>query len=178
MATALNTPQVLTQPIAENGDKNTIPATNDQSTGLMSQSVGFPAICSQPIADGGKAPSRADMNGALNIVSSQHFFFQNGGTETFRPEVSSAIGGYPKDARLWYKDSSGNTLILRSLIANNTYNFNTNSAYVDDGTHWVADVPTKSYVQDYTQTYFNQRMQVVSSLPTSPESDVFYFVKG
>lgn len=174
MTNSLNTPSVLTQPIAENGDKNTIPATNEPSSGNMSQSLGFPPICSTRIADGGKAPSRKDMNGALNLTSRHHYFLQNGGTETFRQEVSDAIGGYPKDARLWYKDSNGNTLILRSLIGNNTYNFNTNSAYVDDGVHWTADVPTKSYVQNY----FDSRMQDVNALPSNPDSNVFYFVKG
>ena len=135
MAGSLNTPDVLTQPIAENGDKNTIPSTNDQSLGQMSQSTGFPAICSERIADGGKAPRRADFNGAFNMLSRYIFFKQNGGVETFRADVSTAIGGYPKDAILGYKTSTEFKLV-RSLIANNTYNFNTNPEYIDDDTHW------------------------------------------
>lgn len=130
MATTLNTPDVLTQPIANNGDKNSIPSTNDPTTGLMSQSLGFPPVCSERIADGGKAPSRADMNGALNLTSQHHFFLQNGGTETFRQAVSDAIGGYPMDARLWYTDSLGNSRIVKSTRTNNTYNFNSDSSYV------------------------------------------------
>lgn len=139
MAQSLNTPDVLTQPIATNGTKNSIPNTNDQSLGLMSQSTGFPPICSERIADGGKAPRRADFNGAFNLVTQQHFFFQNGGTETFRQDVSDAIGGYPLNARLWYTDSNNKSVIVRSLIQNNTYNFNTTPSYID-GIHWVVDV--------------------------------------
>lgn len=139
MAQTLNTPDVLTQPIAENGTKNSIPATNDQSLGLMSQSTGFPAICSDRIADGGKAPRRADFNGAFNLVSQHHFFLQNGGCETFRQDVSDAIGGYPAGARLWYVNQAGESLIVRSLIQNNTYNFNNDPSYID-GLKWVVDI--------------------------------------
>ena len=139
MAQTLNTPDVLTQPIAENGTKNSIPATNDQSLGLMSQSTGFPAICSDRIADGGKAPRRADFNGAFNLVSQHHFFLQNGGCETFRQDVSDAIGGYPAGARLWYVNQAGESLIVRSLIQNNTYNFNDDPSYID-GLKWVVDM--------------------------------------
>lgn len=139
MANTLNTPDVLTQPIATNGTKNAIPNTNDQSLGLMSQSTGFPAICSERIADGGKAPRRADFNGAFNLVSQHHFFLQNGGTETFRQSVSDAIGGYPLNSRLWFTNSNGESVIVRSLIANNTYNFNNDPTYID-GIKWVVDV--------------------------------------
>lgn len=139
MAGTLNTPDVLTQPIATNGTKNSIPNTNDQSLGLMSQSTGFPAICSERIADGGKAPRRADFNGAFNLVSQHHFFLQNGGTETFRQDVSDAIGGYPLNSRLWFTNTNGESVIVRSLIQNNTYNFNNAPSYID-GIHWVVDV--------------------------------------
>lgn len=139
MANTLNTPDVLTQPIANNGTKNAIPNTNDQSLGLMSQSTGFPAICSERIADGGKAPRRADFNGAFNLVSQHHFFLQNGGTETFRQSVSDAIGGYPINSRLWFTNSNGESVIVRSLISNNTYNFNNDPSYID-GIKWVVDV--------------------------------------
>lgn len=145
MAQSLNTPDVLTQPIAQNGDKNTIPNTNDQSLGEMSQSTGFPAICSTPITDGGKAPRRGDFNGAFNLISQQHFFFQNGGMNTFRQDVSNAIGGYPLNARLWYTDSNNESVIVRSLIQNNTYNFNSNPSYID-GVHWVVEIESGSKV--------------------------------
>ena len=141
MASSLNTPDVLTQPIATNGDKNSIPSTNDESLGLMSQSKGFPAICSERIADGGKAPRRADFNGAFFLLSQLHFFLQNGGTPTFRQDVSDAIGGYPEGAILWYKPAVGDVMIVRSEIQNNTYNFNTDPSYID-GLKWKVVTPT------------------------------------
>ena len=139
MAQTLNTPDVLTQPIAQNGDKNIIPNTNDPLDGEMSQSLGFPQVCSERIADGGKAPRRADVNGAFNLISQQHFFFQNGGMNTFRQDVSNAIGGYPLNARLWYTDSNNESVIVRSLIQNNTFNFNTDPSYID-GIHWIVEL--------------------------------------
>lgn len=154
MASSLNTPDVLTQPIAENGDKNTIPATNDQSLGQMSQSTGFPAICSERIADGGKAPRRADFNGAFNMLSRYIYFNQNGGVETFRADVSTAIGGYPKDAILGYKTATDFKLV-RSLVANNTYNFNTNPSYIDDGTHWESVIPMSKNISNWSSNVTN-----------------------
>ena len=154
MAGSLNTPDVLTQPIAENGDKNTIPATNDQSLGQMSQSTGFPEICSERIADGGKAPRRADFNGVFNMLSRYIFFKQNGGIETFRADVSTAIGGYPKDAILGYRTSTEFKLV-RSLIANNTYNFNTTPSYIDDGTHWESVIPMSKNIANWSSNVSN-----------------------
>ena len=154
MASSLNTPDVLTQPIAENGDKNTIPSTNDQSLGQMSQSTGFPAICSERIADGGKAPRRADFNGAFNMLSRYIFFNQNGGVETFRADVSTAIGGYPKDAILGYKTATEFKLV-RSLIANNTYNFNTTPSYIDDGSHWESVIPMSKNISNWSSNVSN-----------------------
>lgn len=141
MASSLTEPDVLSQAIATNGDKNTIPNTNDQSLGQMSQSTGFPPICSERIADGGKAPRRADFNGAFNLLSQHNFYLQNGGQETFRQAVSDAIGGYPAGAILFYKPSVGDVMIVRSEINNNTYNFNDDPSYID-GLKWKVVTPT------------------------------------
>lgn len=135
MANSQTTPDVLAQPFAENGDKNAIPTTNDPSTGLASLSLGLPPITSQRIQDGGKAPRRADVNGIMNLVSQQHYFFQNGGFYPFRADVSSAIGGYPLNALLLNIDSNGRVSFMQSLVANNTYNYVTNPEYID-GVHW------------------------------------------
>lgn len=148
MASSLNTPDVLTQPIAENGTKNSIPNTNDQSLGLVSQSTGFPAICSERIADGGKAPRRADFNGVFNLLSRYMFFKQNGGVETFRSDVSTAIGGYPLNAILSYKNGS-DVKFVRSMIANNTYNFVSTPSYIDDGVHWETVIPSMSWINSH-----------------------------
>ena len=136
MATVLNQPEVLSQPFAENGDKNTIPVTNDGTTGEASQSLGFPAICSQPVPPNGNGipPSRADFNGIFNLLSGQFFYLQNGGKFTFNQDVSNAIGGYPQGAILTYTNNNISYEVV-SLIANNTYNFVTNPEYID-GVKW------------------------------------------
>lgn len=132
----INTPDVLETPFADQGQKNTIPV-NPTGTYLASQKEGFPPVTMLPIASGGEPPAGEDMNGVLNLISQQHFFFQNGGMETFRQDVSDAIGGYPEGAILWYAPSGTNKAIpVKSLIGNNTYNFNTTPSYIDD-IHWT-----------------------------------------
>jgi hypothetical protein len=57
------------RPFANEGTKNIIPATNNETTGLASQTNGFPAITQVPIKAGGIAPTRADFNGILYMLS-------------------------------------------------------------------------------------------------------------
>jgi len=72
-------PTLLTMPIAENGQKNTIPATQAAAgDGLLSQSTGFPPETALPLGAGGKAPTREDFNGALNLLSDIAFYAQKG----------------------------------------------------------------------------------------------------
>jgi microcystin-dependent protein len=68
-------------PIAENGQKNTIPATQAAAgDGLLSQSTGFPPETALPLGAGGKAPTREDFNGAFNLLSDIAFYSQKGWT--------------------------------------------------------------------------------------------------
>lgn len=77
----VNNPTLLTMPIAENGQKNTIPATQAAAgDGLLSQSTGFPPETSLPLGAGGKAVKREDFNGALNLLSNLAFYSQKGWT--------------------------------------------------------------------------------------------------
>ena len=128
------TPQVIQQPFAAQGDKNTIP---NAATGTNRASLqeGFPPITGMPVNKGGIPPERLDFNGAMNLNSQFYFAFQNGWWPTFSKQVSDAIGGYPKDAVLWLFDSTKiRARILQSLIPNNTYNFNTDASYI--GKYW------------------------------------------
>ena len=129
------TPQVLAQPFAAQGDKNTIP---NAATGTNKASLqeGFPPITGQPINQGGIPPERQDFNGAMNLNSQFYFAFQNGWWPTFSQEVSDAIGGYPQNAILCYFVPASNSVqFVRSLIPNNTYNFVTTPSYI--GQYWV-----------------------------------------
>lgn len=134
---SLDLPQILYQPFAATGDKNTIlnsPSTDDPQRANLQ--TGFPAITQIPIANGGIPPERMDFNGLGYLLSSFYFFTQCGGVYTFNQDVSNAIGGYPLGAVLYYTDSNGTTYKVRSLLENNTFDFVTTPSYIDDK-HWA-----------------------------------------
>lgn len=133
---SLDLPQILYQPFAATGDKNTIlnsPSTEDPQRANLQ--TGFPTITQIPIANGGIPPERMDFNGLGYLLSSFYFFTQCGGVYTFNRNVSNAIGGYPLGAVLYYTDSNGTTYKVRSLLENNTFDFVTTPSYIDDE-HW------------------------------------------
>lgn len=72
-------PTLLSMPLAQNGQKNVIPATQATAgDGLFSQSTGFPAETSLPLGAGGVAPSREDFNGLANLLGGVAFYAQKG----------------------------------------------------------------------------------------------------
>ena len=71
-------PTLLTSPIAENGDKNVIPASTGATTGLLDQEHGFQQINELPLQAGGLPPQRKDFNGAFNLLSKILFYVQKG----------------------------------------------------------------------------------------------------
>lgn len=71
-------PTLLEMPIARDGAKNSIPSTTSPTTGLLSQQFGWQDINSMPVQQGGKAPSRLDFNGVLNLLSNILFYSQKG----------------------------------------------------------------------------------------------------
>ena len=156
------TPQVLQQPFAAQGDKNTIP---NAATGTNKASLqeGFPPITGQPINQGGIPPERQDFNGIMNLNSQFYFAFQNGWLPTFSQDVSDAIGGYPQGAVLWYQTDNG-LQILQSTIPNNTNNFITNPSVI--GTSWVTVGATQAYVQQAIPNYFyTQISNCITKIP-------------
>ena len=154
MASSNQTPDVLFSPIAANADAsdiNTIPQTYDPANyGYAAQNVGFPTECRLPVLnpDGtlgqGRAPRMQDWNGIMKLVSSHNFFLQNGGSYTFNPTVSSNIGGYPKNAVLWYFPENEAPCLVYSLINDNTNNFVDDPTLID-GIHWEMLVNPSSY---------------------------------
>lgn len=162
----LTQPTLLLKPFAEEGDKNTIPVTNTDATNpqLADLTNGFPEITSLDPDDGGIPAERKDFNALGYLTTLYDYFYQAGGTFTWNDTIANAIGGYPLGARLWYTDTNGVTLILRSTKGNNLDNFTQNQSYI--GTSWVKDTVT-------TDTF-----QVVDSLPQNPVNGVFYFVRG
>lgn len=81
-----NNPTLLSMPLAQNGQKNVIPATQATAgDGLFSQSTGFPAETSLPLGAGGVAPSREDFNGMANLLGGVAFMAQKGFTFNYDP---------------------------------------------------------------------------------------------
>lgn len=162
----LTQPTLLLKPFANSGDKNTIPEINSDVSNpqLADLTNGFPQITSESPDDGGLPPERKDFNGLGYLTTLYDYFYQAGGTFTWNDTIANAIGGYPLGARLWYTDTNGVTLILRSTKGNNLDNFTQNQSYI--GTSWVKDTVT------------TDMFQVVDSLPQNPIDDVFYFVRG
>lgn len=162
----LTQPTLLLKPFAQSGDKNTIPETNTDTSNpqLADLTNGFPQITSESPDDGGLPPERKDFNGLGYLTTLYDYFYQCGGTFTYNATIASAIGGYPLGARLWYTNSNGVTMILRSTVGNNSYDFTQDESYI--GTYWVADTVT------------TDMFQTVDALPASPVNGVYYFVKG
>lgn len=162
----LTQPTLLLKPFAQSGDKNTIPEINSDVSNpqLADLTNGFPQITSESPDDGGLPPERKDFNGLGYLTTLYDYFYQAGGTFTWNDTIANAIGGYPLGARLWYTDTNGVTLILRSTKGNNLDNFTQNQSYI--GTSWVKDTVT------------TDMFQVVDSLPQNRVNDVFYFIRG
>lgn len=71
-------PTLLKMPLGRDGDKATIPVTDDGTTGDFSQQYGFQLINSLPLTAGGKAVLRQDLNGVFNLLSNILFYAQKG----------------------------------------------------------------------------------------------------
>lgn len=73
-------PTLLQYPLVVDGDKNTIPATDDGTTGLFSQRYGWQQINSLPLDAGGKAVRREDYNGVFALLGNLLWYMQKGFT--------------------------------------------------------------------------------------------------
>lgn len=126
-------PIPLSNPIAINGIKNSIP---DSATGTNNASIeeGFPEITMKAPVDGGLPPWGQDFNGLFYTLSTLNCNIQNGGLVTFSTAVSNKIGGYPQGAILDYIDNNGSYSKVKSLIDDNTYDFTSNPSYI--GQYW------------------------------------------
>lgn len=159
-----NLPSLYTLPfpIADQGLKNNIP-TEASGTYLASISEGFPEITMKPQDEDGIPPDGKDVNGLFNLLSKIYYYLQVGGNFTFNSALSTAIGGYPINAKLSYTDTTNNVSYqVISLISNNIYNFVTNPEYID-GVHWA-------------KAYDNSNIQLVNSLPAEPVTGTLYCI--
>lgn len=115
--TVSDNPPIIPRAFAHGGEKATIPQSD---TGLASNRAsyikGFPSITSESLADGGIPPARVDFNGIGYDTSSWLSYFQKGGVIQYDSNVATAIGGYPQNARLWVKTTSGTAIVRAKQI--------------------------------------------------------------
>lgn len=84
-------PTKIPRPFADSGDKNSIPDSSG-SIGFASWQEGFPAITSEPFAQGGVAPKRADFNGIFNAISAATLWYQQGGVYAYDNTTNYEVG--------------------------------------------------------------------------------------
>lgn len=84
-------PTKIPRPFAASGDKNNIPDSSG-SIGFASWQEGFPAITSEPFAQGGVAPKRADFNGIFNALSAGLLWLQQGGVYAYDNTTDYEVG--------------------------------------------------------------------------------------
>lgn len=84
-------PNKIPRPFADSGDKNSIPDSSG-SIGFASWQEGFPAITSEPFAQGGVAPKRADFNGIFNALSAATVWNQQGGVYAYDNSTDYEVG--------------------------------------------------------------------------------------
>lgn len=126
-------PKLLPVPFADAGSKQDIP--NDSQIGVTagraSYTDGFPPLTRTPLAAGGVPPFGTDFNGVLNDITSAVRWSQAGAGYPFNTTFNTAIGGYPKGARI--PNSTLDGFWLNTTDGNSTNPENTTSAL----TGWV-----------------------------------------
>jgi len=109
-----------------------VPSQTSITPGAASWTDGFPPLCATPLASGGIPPSKADMNGGLYQMSAIDVWECAGAGFPYDAAFSTAIGGYPKGARVL--KSSGSSYWI-STVDNNVTNPDTGgSGWASDGT--------------------------------------------
>lgn len=100
-----NYPQnLLSCPIAQNGDKSAVPVTALQAgTGRLSQEEGWGKWNSLPIGEGGIPPKREDFNSVLYLLSTFICWFQQGGIMQYTAALDYEPGNEVFSAGVKYR---------------------------------------------------------------------------
>jgi len=114
-------PDLIPEPFAQSGDKNTIPLERAIADPIYRASwkAGFPPDTRLPKDVGGEAPDGLDFNGVLNILSQAVVFLQKGNAYQF----DASMAPYPIGALV---RSNDNLTTYQSTVPNNSNNPNSN----------------------------------------------------
>lgn len=120
-------PVKVVVPFAADGNKNVIPVPSQIpiTPGAASWTDGFPLLTMADPAQGGVGPSGFDFNGVFNALSALARWGNAGAGFPYDAAFSTAIGGYPKGARVLMATGLGYWL---SVVDNNTTDPDTGGA--------------------------------------------------
>lgn len=120
-------PTKISLPFADSGAKNTIPVASQIgiTNGAASYTDGFPPLTRTPIVAGGIPPFGVDMNGILNAITDIQQWQSAGSGFKYDSAFATAIGGYPKGARLTNAAATGEWF---NTVENNATNPDTGGA--------------------------------------------------
>lgn len=95
-------PSKIVLPFAADGTKNVIPVPSQipVTPGAASYTDGFPPLTMVDPIEGGIGPAGADFNGIFNEVTALGLWYNAGAGFPYDSTFSSAVGGYPKGARV------------------------------------------------------------------------------
>jgi len=105
-----NAPAQIIKAWATAGSKNNpipVPSQVGITPGAASWTDGFPPLCDTPLISGGIPPSMQDMNGGLFQMSAVDVWMCAGGGFPYNSSFQTAIGGYPKGARVLMASGNG-----------------------------------------------------------------------
>jgi len=97
-------PTLLSVPLCRDAEKNTIPVTDNGTTGKFSEQYGWQGINSLPLSAGGKAVERLDFNGVLALLGGIDYMTQRGYTfeyDNTLPYVAGCIVVDPLDGKTY-----------------------------------------------------------------------------
>ena len=114
-------PDLIPEPFAQSGDKNTIPLERAIADPVYRASwkAGFPPDTRLPKDLGGEAPDGLDFNGLFNALSQAVVFLQKGNAYQF----DASLAPYPIGALV---RSNDNLTTYQSTVPNNSNNPNSN----------------------------------------------------
>ena len=84
-----------------------VPSQIGVTPGAASWTDGYPPLCATPLASGGIPPAKPDMNGGLFQMSAVDVWMCAGGGFPWSSSFSTAVGGYPKGARVLMASGAG-----------------------------------------------------------------------
>jgi hypothetical protein len=161
---------------ATTGYINSIQQT-DPGNGHASFALGFPPVTFQDVAAGGQPPFGSDFNGILNLLSAHDRWVNSGAVYPYDSAFSTAIGGYPKGAKVGNSTGDGTWM---STVDDNTTDpsSDTSGKWVPIDNSGIATVSLSSSNVTLTPSQYQKKVIVLSGTLTANVQVIFPAVFG